>query len=71
MKNIKTGTICVIISMTSVLVMFIWAFVEGSYEHSWLAVAAGGIISCAVHMIRRDIEDSGNPDKKDESKEDK
>ena len=71
MKNIKTGTICTIISMTSVLVMFIWAFVEGSYEHSWLAVAAGGIISCTVYMIRRDIEGSNDPDDKGENKEDK
>ncbi len=53
------------------LVMFIWGVVEGSYEHSWLSVAAGGIISCAVYMIRRDIEGSKDPDNKGESKEDK
>lgn len=65
MKNIKTSTICTIISMTSVLIMFIWGYIAGSFEHSWLAVMAGGVLSGAVYMIRRDIE-SGEKENKDD-----
>ena len=70
MKNIKTSTICTIISMTSVLVMFIWGYIAGTFEQSWLAVMAGGILSGAVYMIRRDIESADKEDKKEEKKED-
>ena len=38
-------TLSPIISMTSVLVMFIWGYLEGSFQHSWLAVMAGGMLS--------------------------
>lgn len=55
MKNIKTGTICALISMTSVVVMFIWGYLANDFSHSWLAVMVGGILSCAVFMIRKDI----------------
>ena len=68
MKNIKTGTICSIISMISVAVMFIWGFVADDFGHSWLAVMIGGIISGAVYMIRRDID---NADKAGKNGEDK
>lgn len=56
MKDIKTGTLCAIISMTSVFIMLVWGFIAGSFQHSWLAVMAGGIISAAVSMIRKDKE---------------
>lgn len=36
-------TLCSIISGASVVVMLIWGFIAGSFEHSWLAVFAGGI----------------------------
>ena len=55
MKNIKTGTICALISMVSVVVMFIWGYLANDFSHSWLAVMVGGILSCAVSMIRKDI----------------
>ncbi|MCR5222873.1 MAG: hypothetical protein K6D90_08425 [Lachnospiraceae bacterium] len=55
MKNIKTGTICALISMTSVVVMFIWGYLANDFSHSWLAVMVGGILSCAVFMIRKDL----------------
>ncbi len=55
MKNIKTGTICALISMVSVVVMFIWGYLANDFSHSWLAVMVGGILSCAVYMIRKDI----------------
>ncbi len=68
MKNIKTGTICAMISMISVVVMFIWGYLAGDFSHSWLAVMVGGVLSCSVYMIRKDL-DSG--DKKDDKKDDK
>jgi hypothetical protein len=40
--------------MISVFIMLVWGFAAGDFEHSWLAVMAGGIISAIVAMIRRD-----------------
>ena len=59
MKDIKTGTICAIISMISVFVMFVWGYVAGDFAHSWLAVMAGGIASAIVAMVRKDKGSSG------------
>ena len=56
LKNIRTGTICAIISMVSVLVMMIWGFAANDFSHSWLAVMAGGILSCAFAMVRKDLD---------------
>lgn len=39
--------------MVWVLVMLIWGYVEGSFEHSWLAVMAAGICMAAISMIRK------------------
>ena len=58
MKDIKTGTICAIISMTSVVIMLIWGFMADDFAHSWLAVMVGGVASCAVAMVRRDLDKS-------------
>ncbi len=58
MKNVKTGTICALISMTSVVIMFIWGFLANDFSHSWLAVMIGGIVSYGFYMVRRDIEKS-------------
>ena len=57
MKDIKTNTLCAIISMVSVLVMFIWGYIAGTFEHSWLAVMIGGVISASIKMIRKDKEE--------------
>ena len=54
MKNVKTGTICASISMISVFIMFVWGYAAGDFEHSWLAVMAGGIASGIVSMVRKD-----------------
>ena len=40
-----------IIAMVSVLLMFVWGWLEGSYAHSWLAVFAGGIAIAAVSIL--------------------
>lgn len=69
MKNIKTGTICSIISMTSVVIMFIWGYLAGDFKHSWLAVMIGGILSCAIYMIRKDIDSANRNDKDKEAQE--
>ncbi len=40
--------------MISVLIMFIWSAVEGSFEHSWLAVFAGGILIVIISIVNRE-----------------
>ena len=62
MKDIKTGTLVAIISMCSVVVMFIWGYIEGGYQHSWLAILIGGVISSAISMIRKDKENKDGKD---------
>ena len=56
MKDVKTGTICAIISMASVVIMFLWGFLANDFAHSWLVVMVGGVASCAFAMIRRDLD---------------
>ena len=51
-----------IIAMVSVLVMFIWSYAAHSWEHSWLAVFAGGIAITAVSIL-------GKKDRKDKDKD--
>ncbi len=60
MKDIKTGTICTIISMVSVAIMFLWGFFGNAWNVSWVAVMIGGMLSGIVYMIRRDKENSNN-----------
>ncbi len=59
----KAKTLIPIIAMVSVLVMFAWSYLAGSWEHSWLAVFAGGIAITAVSLIEHS--------KKEEKKEDR
>ncbi len=40
-----------IVAMVSVLIMFIWSFLEGGWSHSWLAVMAGGIVIVAIGIL--------------------
>lgn len=58
MKNIKTGTICSIISMISVLIMFLWGFLGHAWNVSWIAVMIGGVLSGIVYKIRKDLDDA-------------
>ena len=60
MKDVKTGTICGIISMVSVLIMFLWGFFGNAWSVSWVAVMIGGVLSGIVYMIRRDKEKNSN-----------
>ncbi len=62
MENVRTGTICAIISMTSVLIMLVWGMITNDWSQCWLVVTAGGILSCTVHMVRKDLDsaDGGN-----------
>jgi hypothetical protein len=43
--------------------MFIWGYIEGGYQHSWLAILIGGVISSAISMIRKDKENKDGKDK--------
>ncbi len=69
MKDIKTNTLCTIISMVSVLVMFIWGYLADSFDHCWLAVMAGGIIVISIRMIRKDKEEKAKEESAKENKE--
>ena len=40
-----------VIAMVSVVVMFIWSWIEGGWSHSWLAVMIGGICITIVSMM--------------------
>lgn len=40
-----------VIAMISVLIMFIWSYIEGNWSHSWLAPMAGGIVITAISML--------------------
>ena len=62
MKDVKTGTICAIISMTSVVIMLIWGYLANDFAHSWLAVLVGGVASVAFAMVRKD-QDKAKKDK--------
>ena len=56
MKDLSTNTLSTIISMVSMLVMFIWGYIEGNFNHSWLAIMVGGIIIVSIRMVRKDKE---------------
>lgn len=46
-----------IICMVSVFIMLVWGYMAHSFEHSWLAVFAGGIIVAAISILSRDEKD--------------
>ena len=54
-----------LISMASVLIMFVWGYLAGSFAHSWLAVFAGGIAVAALTIIGKKQPEN----EKDESEE--
>ncbi len=45
-----------IISMVSVLVMFLWGYLANDWSRSWLAVFAGGIIIAIISILGKDKE---------------
>lgn len=51
--GMDTKKLIPIISMVSVLVMFVWGYFAGSFEHSWLAVFAGGIAIAVISIISK------------------
>ena len=46
-----------IISMISVLVMFLWGYLANDWSKSWLAVFAGGIIIAIISILGKKDED--------------
>ena len=46
-----------IISIVSVLVMFVWSYLAGSWSHSWLAVFAGGVLITILGMGEKSKKD--------------
>ncbi|MCR4605185.1 MAG: hypothetical protein K5639_04210 [Eubacterium sp.] len=45
------GIVCAIISMVSVVIFFIWGWIEGTYSHAWIIFMVSGISCAAVSMI--------------------
>lgn len=43
-----------VIAMISVFIMFIWSYLEGNWNHSWLAVMAGGIVITAISILSKE-----------------
>lgn len=56
-KTMDKKKLIPIISMVSVLVMFIWSWLEGNWSHSWLAVFAGGIAIAAISILSKNDKD--------------
>ena len=57
-KTMDTKKLIPIISIVSVFIMIAWGTLTGSYQHSWLAVFAGGIAITIISIL-------GNKDKDD------
>ena len=47
----NTKNLTSLISATSVFVMLVWGTIAHTYEYSWLAVPAGGILIALVTLI--------------------
>ena len=58
-------TINTIIPMLSLLIFFIWGWIEGSYQHSWIIFMVGGMAMVVVRMIYNDKQNKNGADKKD------
>ena len=44
-----------VISISSVVVMFIWAFLEGNWSHCWISVMIGGIVMAIISALGKKI----------------
>ena len=55
-----------LIPLISVLIMFVWGWLEGSFEHSWIAVMAGGMLSGYLYSVQK----KQDAQEKDEDKKD-
>ena len=53
------------IAMISVLAMFIWGYIEGTWEHCWLAVFAGGIAIVICSMVMKNSKKDQEETKED------
>ena len=42
-----------VIAILSVLIMVAWVTLAGSYEHSWLAVFAGGCLIAVISILNK------------------
>lgn len=52
-----------IIPMVSVLIFFIWGWIEGSYQHSWIIFMVGGMLMGVLKMIDKKKEKQKEQDK--------
>lgn len=49
-----------VIAIVSVGIMVVWGTLANSYQHSWLAVFAGGIAIAVVSIINKSKNDKGD-----------
>ena len=49
--NMKT--VRAFIPGVSVIIMFLWAYLEGNWEHAWLAVVVGGVIMTTLSRMEK------------------
>jgi hypothetical protein len=52
-----------IIPMVSVLIFFIWGWIEGSYQHSWIIFMAAGMLMGVLKVIDKEKEKQKEQDK--------
>ena len=54
-----------VIPMVSLLIFFIWGWIEGSYQHSWIIFMVGGMLMGILSIVNKEKEKEAA--KKDDS----
>ena len=61
-------TLNLIIPIASVVIFFIWGWLEGNYQHSWIIfLVAGGAMAVVANMDKNNKVEETKPEKKDEN----
>ena len=61
-------TLNLIIPIASVVIFFIWGWLEGKYQHSWIIfLVAGGAMAVVANMDKNNKVEETKPEKKDEN----
>ena len=46
-----------VISIASVIIFFIWGFIEGTYQHSWIIFMFAGLADVIISILDRKDKD--------------
>ena len=57
-----------IIPMASLLIFFIWGWIEGNYQHSWIIFMVGGMAMGVLSAISKNREKESDGKNKDDRK---